>query len=327
MSMTSARVRWRGWEETGLTTEDGSLERGVSGRAWEVVSRVETSEARLIWWANGRGGSVASRQEPSKGMLTAFVRLGNASDEAIRRYAQEWGVLKLCRHYLPMTHPPMPEPIKRAGALPPGCVPLFHEDQGAFWEPLAMWRTYAQEVRSILNIAEQLHRGEVGKLEDWNLIRNWQSHMLMWGFALLGDDRVTVDNRLKALGRSERVGFERRVLSSIVRDNWIRPGGVELNFTWEAEEPAVEVGGVGLFGALATQLMLAVGKTDSLVLCTSCNTPFMPERRPRGPRSYCRACGRKDALRDAQRRRRARLRDVAADVAAPVDIGRQGRHR
>ncbi len=67
----------------------------------------------------------------------------------------------------------------------------------------------------------------------------------------------------------------------------------------------VRLGGYGLYGALAIQLMFNVCRTDGLAVCTSCGTPYLPSRKPRRDRnSYCAECGRKAAVRDAAARYR-----------------------
>jgi len=81
---------------------------------------------------------------------------------------------------------------------------------------------------------------------------------------------------------------------------------VRPRLDWSTPKPAVQLGGYGLIGALAVQLLFDCSRTDGLAVCTSCGTPFLPgPRRPRRDRNiYCSDCGIKAATRDAAARYR-----------------------
>jgi DNA-directed RNA polymerase subunit RPC12/RpoP len=114
--------------------------------------------------------------------------------------------------------------------------------------------------------------------------------------------------QLEALGRrqmAESVEFQRQLLAEVL-NYWLDLAGVRPRLDWSAAKPAVQLGGHGLIGALAVQLLFDCSRTNGLAVCTSCGTPFLPgPRRPRRDRNiYCSDCGLKAATRDASARYR-----------------------
>jgi hypothetical protein len=103
-------------------------------------------------------------------------------------------------------------------------------------------------------------------------------------------------------------------------------------------KPSIRLGGWSLYGAIAVQLVFEVSRTDGMVICTSCGTPFLPAtRRPRRDQNTdCLDCGKKAAARDAAARyrrtetyRMARARRLASrlrsghssrDVSSPAEV-------
>jgi len=114
--------------------------------------------------------------------------------------------------------------------------------------------------------------------------------------------------QLEALGRSrmaESTEFQRQLLGEVL-NYWLELAGVRPRLDWSSAKPAVQLGGHGLIGALAVQLLFDCSRTDGLAVCTSCGTPFLPgPRRPRRDRNiYCSDCRLKAASRDAAARYR-----------------------
>ena len=114
--------------------------------------------------------------------------------------------------------------------------------------------------------------------------------------------------RLAALGRrrmASSIEFQRRLFGEVL-NYWLELAGVRPRLDWSTPKPAVQLGGYGLIGALAVQLLFDCSHTDGLAVCTSCGTPFLPgPRRPRRDRNiYCSDCGIKAASRDAAARYR-----------------------
>ncbi len=122
------------------------------------------------------------------------------------------------------------------------------------------------------------------------------------------DEPRRYDVLLAAVGQSRMeasIAMQRQVLSEVI-NYWLRAAAVRPSMTWSGDKPSVELGGEGLFGALAVQLLFDSSRTDGLTVCTSCGTPFLPAfRRPRRDRNpYCSDCGMKAAARDAAARYR-----------------------
>jgi hypothetical protein len=105
--------------------------------------------------------------------------------------------------------------------------------------------------------------------------------------------------------RMESLEFQRQLLSALI-NFWLKQAGVEPQMNWMVDKPSVQLGGQGLMGALAVQLLFDCSRTDGLAVCTSCGTPFLPaNRRPRRDRNpYCSDCGMKAVARDAAARYR-----------------------
>jgi hypothetical protein len=97
-------------------------------------------------------------------------------------------------------------------------------------------------------------------------------------------------------------------------NEWLEMGAVRPSMRYQHGQPIVSFRAGhadvdALFGALATQLMLAVTSIEGLAVCNGCGTPYEPDRRPAvGKRHYCLRCGPRVAQRDASRAYRERQR-------------------
>ncbi len=86
-----------------FSDEHGNIERRVMTRRWRVASRIKLVDDRLEWrWSRETDQLV----EPGPGMLKGFVALRDANASDVLSYARRWGVLELCKHDLPASHPP-----------------------------------------------------------------------------------------------------------------------------------------------------------------------------------------------------------------------------
>ena len=145
-----------------LTLSEGPLRVGdwprpaqVSVDGGVVRYRLADREAR------GLGGSiwrVAVVEERSEAMLRGFVRLGDVPETRfparLEAFALRWGVLGLCRHGLPATHPITAE-------MAPIEVPCGLWMTATGTEPVALWREYARQARAVLDVATALVTEEV----------------------------------------------------------------------------------------------------------------------------------------------------------------------
>jgi hypothetical protein len=133
-------------------------------------------------------------------------------------------------------------------------------------------------------------------------------HPVEHGEVVEPDANERIRRKWAALGRSRMansVELQRQLLGEVL-NHWLELAGVRPRLDWSSPKPAVQLGGRGLIGALAVQLLLDCSRTDGLAVCTSCGTPFLPgPRRPRRDRNtYCSDCGIKAASRDAATRYR-----------------------
>ena len=240
---------------------------------------------------------------PPRNLLWDFIKLSDASPERIRAFARNWGVLELCdTHSLPADHP-------RRSAFSSDSKSkcrINHWLEGEkelAREPLSAWRRFAGEAKAMLNVAAALHEGEKGKRKDWEQV--------VWSLQL--DSRVPAfkENLWWNLSVEEQKSW----LAGQVTW-WLRMGEVRPTLRWGRHSDDSDLGisiaffsHGGLFGELAVQLMLAIGKSKGLAICSNCAAPYLPTRRPRADRRrYCQNCGPKAAPRDASRDRYERIR-------------------
>jgi hypothetical protein len=231
--------------------------------------------------------------------LEAFCRLAEAKDEAVVRFAREWGPLYLCRdHRIPSgweRGDPEAPWQERHG---PMCAPWRLGME--YREPIAGWRHYAGEARSIVTLAAYVRNAPEGKsAKDLEPFPDaaWRVVSLGWP-------------RPKARAEDRRTGLAevRLVLAGAV-NWWLTQGHIRLALTWSEADggmaPVVEVDSV--FGALATQLFAAVGGSASIAVCRGCGWPYFRDRQPpRTRRNYCSPCHDSGIpLRDAQRAHRS----------------------
>ncbi len=234
---------------------------------------------------------------PSSRLLEAFVRLPDAADVEIAAYAKRWEELGLCQHGLPMIHNwtiagSIPQDACGARALeePETLEEAAHllatktddywksiEDWN--WEPLEAWRAWARRARELVNLAALTNLGQLADFQAWKSADFYPSR-----------ENTLAEQRHELCKRT---------------DTWIGLGEVRPHLEVRGSHLTVTLGGFGLFGALATQLLLVVSRTRGFAVCSGCGKPYVPRRRRTSERlNYCPNCGLKAAWRDAQRRLR-----------------------
>ena len=287
--------------------------------------------------------------EPAAGMLEGFIGLENAKDEAILAFAKRWGVLRTCAHQLPCTHANPASLVWNADA---GCkdllywiddrpqllsqkdndvlvsrepIPanegLIHDDNlldgtvaysveiriradavpSVVWEPIGVWRNLARKMKELLVVASRLQYGEIPTMSQWKPV--------------LVDNIAGVQHKSNATSLTHPWSLLTELIS-----HWMLIGRVAPFSTANINGPVIELGGVGLFGALATQLFLMAHAAEGLDFCSVCSRPFQPKRRPRSDeRSYCLSCGRRAMNREGKRRQRRRARQPKLGFCEPKD--------
>lgn len=272
-----------------LFDPEGALECADAADPWWVPGIVHAGDGVLIW-KDDDAKHPGHQVHVGPRLLEDFARLGTADDRAIEAYARQWGVLYICTHNLPSSHRHTPRATPQRGWW--WRCDLYETGVGGYyWEPLDVWREYAEKARAMLAIASDFYSGGPGKVDDWRVVMG------------LGDDEPPT-------GPLESPWHGRFFLSGAV-NNWIGLAGVEPTLCLSEKHTMITWGNRVLYGALATQLLLVIGRRRGLAICSSCGTFYTPPRRPAANRRrYCRQCGSRAAVRDASadyrdRRRRA----------------------
>jgi hypothetical protein len=141
---------------------------------------------------------------------------------------------------------------------------------------------------------------DAGKLTD---VENWR--MVLPSAQLVANSLAwRLDSAGKRRPYARVIATERAILCIAISD-WLRWGDVRPILTSDREgEQSMDFNVGGLFGALARQVQLAVGKRDALAICSECRQTYTPTRRPNPHRrNYCEVCRadgvpQRDAARD-----------------------------
>ena len=287
------------------------LERPLDARLLRVPGRIELRDGLLEWrWLPG-----AKTAQVRAGILEGFLKLADASNDAILAYARDWGPLGICPdHELPCTHSQ-------------DCAPIASEASAGMQghESVDRWRDWSLEARAILELAAALLQSRGGVVE-WAEV---EAYRVMFGHRALRP-RKPQPKRVKFAGKwwttldvpekrptpGEKTSVDWRWIQfGIAR--WLEYGDVRTHLEWlrRPNELAVRLGTASeglhtfrcrLFGALAGEMLGAVmGK--GLGWCPACGEPYRPERRLRSDRAnYCPRCRHEGASgRRAQQRYRA----------------------
>jgi hypothetical protein len=296
------------WDLAGLTDQEGEgrLDRPLVAREITVPSEARIRNGRIEYVFRPPREWVI----PGPRLLTTFVRLVDASERYILEYVRKWGALGLCKHDWPYIHNWFDAAMRGEKA----CRVRFYDDESAadveseevepyanwIWEPVAAWRKWSSDARTVLDLAAKVHTNELVTRDTWNtlVLQPITSDAVLHPFGF----------RLPELRRT--LAGQRQVLASKV-NVWLELGEVRPYLELHGSVLTVSVGGISLFGALAGQLLAAVNRTKSFSVCASCGKSYSPNRRKAlGRRGYCKKCGLKAAWRDAQRNRRTLIAEV-----------------
>ncbi len=255
-------------------------------------------EPCLVWrfWNNGRVGKTRPA-DAARGALDAFLKLKDASDKAIMEFAQEWGVLGLCKHREPFTHNHRIDiSMPLIAASQERCLPEGDAGAGVYLEPVAAWRGLINEASMIVRTVAQLLSAEpLSSVAPKERERVHLERLRKW-------TRVHRDTQ-HWITRSAAGWAVYEFPSPGVSDSaeWVMQNPRRLQLT--ADLPM-------LYDVLAFQLALAITRSEGLFVCAACNQPFVRASRPEpGRRVFCRSCGRRAAMRFLMRKRRAREKE------------------
>ena len=280
------------WDQAGFTDTFSRLGKYIDTRSLIVPGTVElaadSNSIRWDWHPEPRP------VQPRPRMFGEFFRLWKLKPEAVAKYARRWGVLWLDDRGRPCAE----QHVFLRGRTISGV------------ESISQWQYLSRRVYSVLNIASALDKGELGNQEDWEVL------------SLLSRSEEETKLGLPFYGERDWFtgtgGLERGVeLVSSEVSRWLALGRVGLQVTarhrrdpqdygvrWGLEVDCKSL----LLAVIAIQLALTVARADKLFTCSECGIPYLREkRRPkRGQSNFCEAedCGRKAALRQADKRRR-----------------------
>lgn len=298
---------------------------------WAVPAEVWIDDGMLCWQAPNAPWSWDTKNKQSwsgemKGYLEAFARLAEHHDdpdrlaEAVLAYAKQWGPLWLCKdHDLPVFHVPhevwnfvddyQPCTPRRAKAKPGDVTHPPARTEAPFetatWaESITLWSKFAQQAAAMVAIGTQLLLGKRTPSENWEPLLD------------VFDAAWTAEGLSYPSGGEwsrKPLAHQRHVLVQMV-ERWTRWGDVRVWFDWdEDQQPKVRYGAHNLFGALAIQLVFALGRIDSYVTCANpeCRNEFTPGQGQDRSKNLlcpeCRASGTKSKL--SVREKRGKDRD------------------
>lgn len=263
---------------------------------WWRPMEVSPVEADGVWYLKTDANRASWRRVVgTPGVVGAFVRLADAGPPQFAAFAMRFGMLMHCRH----------------GKYWLGC-PKNRSDKAdefsfcrpTFREPIVEWRTQARRIRAVLTCSGRIWQGENPEETDLADAGGVQVEGLD---DLIDELYEQTDGKRKVL-RGREVG---QLLVENAVNQLLQRAMVAPQFRWAPDSCQMNLRGGGLLGALATEVALAVGKVERLVLCHHCGQPI--GRRGRQPAATRRAwCERPEckrarsaaAARDFRRRKR-----------------------
>ena len=260
---------------------------------WWRPGRVELSDGELLFrWlpTNDTAGIAATSKSPH--MVNRFLGLVNARDDRVKSFAEDFGPLWLCRHGLPNAH-------AARGFVPATSVPSVCEVErrdGAFVERVDHWRALSAQANALMTLAADLHLGQVGTEDLWRVLPIDPEG---------GGDEHGMHDAPKDLQ------VARQVLT-LHFNTWLQWADVRSALRWEpAQEPVVLQSPIGVFGALALQMVSRVGRVPPTAVCSGCGLRYERSGRApkKGQRNFCPDCRSTAPSRLAKRDQRQREKD------------------
>jgi len=292
----------------GIATGGGGIGNQIPPGRIPVPSHVELVSEGLIHWkllTESPKFTLPKFVPPPPDLLQAFIELREASDPNIREFVRRHGALGLAKDGEFPKHPNLVEGF----------------------EPISRWRSIANEVTAILEIAAAVddHQPTGGKdpLEHKiapEEIRAMGVFELQEGKMYPDSERSPNGWYLGALpfpnNRKEVAEIARRCMDHRLEDYLYRfPSQLAFRRAPRSGEIELEIRHTwGLPSVLALQLVAAVAK-KAIYFCAQCKQPFVraggsnEERKPRsGSNTFCDRCGRSASVRLADERRRGKIR-------------------
>jgi len=264
-----------------------------AGEPWFGPKNLDIDGNQLIW-NTFQGGSHAIK--PGRGLLSGFLRLGDAEPSDVLKFARRWGVLDLCGHGLPQSHTHLAFNLLGADWAPVCVTPTG--DAGDRREDIEVWRQIASDARVILEqLAVALRRDppRVVAPEVWRQLSWLPSVSVLEVQAMRGSDAE----------------FQRAALAALV-SNWLSVADIRPRLRWSTgqKRPEATLARPALFSALTIQLWLAVCGQQLAYQCDGdCGGVLLDQPIRRGRRNYCDECRQlnipqRNVSRDYRQRRR-----------------------
>lgn len=307
MNMTPGHADQRAWDLAGLMVDGVPL----ASELWDRPAEIWVEDGRLLWRYVRFGedpeprasmpvtvGPIAAPAMPvpaslRSGLLIDFVRLAEPDPNAVLQFARRWGVLHLCGHGMPRTHPQnelftLGDEHRRDRY----CATVFGSDlEGS--ELLSAWVSWAARARAVLRIVSGFGgQGRVNRRAEWSVL-------------------YPKDGDLSTAAATDDLVAKAQITSEL--NGWLYLSGVRPEML-PFPTPRLTLGGGELFGLISVQLAAAVTASGGLAFCHGCGDPYAPARQPNPKRrNYCEACrAAKVPQRDASAVYRRRQRGGAA---------------
>jgi hypothetical protein len=246
---------------------------------------------------------------PKPEVFEQFLRLCDATNDRILRFAQAHGVLGLCFHGLPLYHPRTSD-LQITGKVPDR-IPCHFDSpaDGEFEEPLDSWRVLAASASALLRLKLGERSSRAQQQKDWAeaawLCTEQDRHLRQQYFRWMTQTPVS----------RGRVGLD-RILA--IGNEWLRCAGTSLRLWRDGQRITFRIlfdvwDSPNLFGYLANRLTLSLAEQRGFLICTDCGIPFAPKVNRVSPKrrhfcEKCRAAGRPGLYAKRDYRERQRLK-------------------
>jgi hypothetical protein len=275
--------------------------------------------------------------------LWRFLRLATAEEEAVARFARQYGVLYLASHGIPGGSPPTrvdpeaPVPESRAGVIgPDGKFKPFDLRERWYREPVEAWRAWAAHAKLVLTFGIALRdekridprsflsraRIDPGPDESSVLLEedsvylerreDGELQLSEYGFTLFW--RLSPWRLIRDLEECTSLQQQRECLARYIDEQWLYLAELTVRMEWGSSRPRIRIDRTitergGLFGfqncfpVLAGQLVATILSQGQVNFCAVCGVPYPCARRR--ATGLCSPC-RANARRAAQRRWKAK---------------------
>jgi DNA-directed RNA polymerase subunit RPC12/RpoP len=289
----------------GLGNASGALGAAIpTGKIVIPGGAMDVKGNRLLWAFDF---DQVKEVSPPDTLLDHFVQLWEGDDAAILRFARKWGPLRI---------------DKRGNLLWSNRNALSGKSWDKFpksgSDSLDAWRFFSQRAYSVLRIAAALYRDSRGDIADWKYLSS-EAGGRRDEFFGMGDWIIQgmLPNGIPFPNVNTIPLPVDRLRNQIAGElsNWVSRYEVALRVVWK-ETPQIELSyGGHLLSAVALQLALSVLREHSVYTCSGCGRPYSrgSRKRPKtGDANFCEECGRTEALRQAQERRRKKINNARA---------------